>query len=329
MRQSTDNPVILGNAPSSGSTLLANLIGRAPGIYRRNELGIFDKASWLEADAGTFQNEWQSWFRKGYPRRFGCETRVAFTDYDAPPPEPRQGEDYLTYLLRFMNGLASESGVDRWIEKTPANIFSFPKLLERLPNGRFIIIQRDARSVVKSLMRRGFSASQSAVYWYLPSLAVHAVARDPRVLLVRYEALVESPDSALRQIFAFIGEDFDPAGLETAPAAESTTFSSWRAAPDQKVSASALWREGQRLPDLAMEALTRLRATRQFEAWLKVERAPTPIELQEMFGYPTSAMHSGVRSIALARSRAGDLARYYGSFARHGLVPRAIPFKFN
>ena len=323
------SPVILGNAPSSGSTLLANLLGRAPSIYRRNEVTVFDKADWLNADQAVFQRKWRSWFRSGYPRRLGCEMRVVFTNMDAQPPEPRAGEDYLGFLLRFMDDLAIEAGCERWVEKTPANIFSFRTLLDRVQDARFIVIHRDARSVVSSLMRRGFSAPLAAVRWYLPNLAAHAVAADPRVKMIAYERLVEYPAETLRDLFDFIGETIDPEQLGEESTKDSTTLESWRAAPTKAVSKSALWTDGQHLPEIAREALSRIRATDGFLASVGLSDAPSAIELQELLGYASDGCASNRHSISLAAAEIRDRAKYYTSLARYGLRPKPVPFAFD
>ena len=321
-------PIILGNAPSSGSTLLANLFGRAPGIYQRNELTVFDKIDWLQADRATFQRQWPSWLRSGYPRRLGCEMRVSFTNYEAAPPTPAPGDDYLDYLLNFMDSLAIDSGCHRWIEKTPANIFAFPTLLRRMPDARFVVIHRDARSVTSSLMRRGFSGPLAAARWYLPNLAAHAVAGHPRVKLIAYEKLVQQPDDALGELFEFVGEAVDPGQLSERSAKASTTLESWRASPTGAISKSALWNEQQHLPPLVREALTRIRPTAAFLDSLSLANAPSAVELQERFGYSTAGCSSSRRSAALLAARARDLASYYGSFVRYGLRPKPIPFSF-
>lgn len=319
-------PIIIGNSPSSGSSLLASLIGRSGAIYRREELACFDKVGWLQADAAGFQRHWPRWFGRGYARRLGCEMRVAFTNLSELPPPPKAGQDYLEYLLWFLDGLASSAGKARWVEKTPGNIFAFPILLERLPEAKFIVVHRDARATVASLMRRGFSAPLAVARWYLSTLAAHAVRPHPRVMRVAYEELVMAPVETVGRIFDFVGER--RGGFFEAPERAATAIGSWRAVPSGEISKAGLWTCGDSLPEHAQIALTRIRPSSAFLSSVNFNMPPSAAELQDLFGYDCGGMHSNSSASLLRGARLRDAASYYASCARHGLMPKPLPFTF-
>jgi hypothetical protein len=106
-------------------------------------------------------------------------------------------------------------GKSRWGDKTPAYIEIVPPLAAMFGDAKFIHLIRDGRDVAKSFQRQG---------WYSPWMHGHTgewlraveldlkLAKTPlndRILRVRYEDLVQHPETTLREICAFIDEKFE------------------------------------------------------------------------------------------------------------------------
>jgi hypothetical protein len=119
-------------------------------------------------------------------------------------------------------------------EKTPENVFFFPRLLGMFPHARFIGIVRDPRDVLSSAWhffgKKHGQDLDGFIRAALPSMdagaramLAFARARSSAFRLVSYEALRANPTPVLASLFAFLDVDEDPATLEHVIAA--TEFS--------------------------------------------------------------------------------------------------------
>jgi Sulfotransferase family len=130
----------------------------------------------------------------------------------------RLTQPFLRDLVEVVYRWHTESeGKVRWGDKTPPYIEIVPQLARMYPNARFIHLVRDGRDVTKSIQARDWAGSRwlydNARGW---SLAIECHWRWARsaaremILLVYYEDLVLEPETALRRICRFIGEEFEP-----------------------------------------------------------------------------------------------------------------------
>jgi hypothetical protein len=111
---------------------------------------------------------------------------------------------------------AEQVGKPRWGAKTPHNVYFVPEIAADFPGARFIHLVRDGRDVAVEQLRSAFgprSVYAAAVLWrqtMAAGLGARAEVAVERWLDVRYETLVAEPESELRRILGFLGEDFDP-----------------------------------------------------------------------------------------------------------------------
>jgi LPS sulfotransferase NodH len=117
-------------------------------------------------------------------------------------------------------------GKVRWGDKTP-RYRAYMKELEALyPGARFIHLLRDGRDAALSLLRAGFGPqtwTQAAYAWRNSVRAAWRgrEALSPQAYLeVRYEDLLRHPESVLRSICQFLGEEYLPDMLEFSRSAE-------------------------------------------------------------------------------------------------------------
>lgn len=111
------------------------------------------------------------------------------------------------------------SGKPRWGDKTPRYYHCWRALAELFPAAPFVHLVRDGRDVAASLKRlgiHGWTPYGRARYWrsrVREARAALDLLGPRRCLIVRYEDLVLSTEATLRQVTAFLGEDYDPAML--------------------------------------------------------------------------------------------------------------------
>jgi len=247
-----DNFVFIGGAGRSGTTLFRAMLHAHPSFYCGPELKLVTVLAELR----------QQWSRGVQRELAGAGVTDDVLDAACAA--------FVRTLLR-----ETAAGAARVAEKTPHNVLHMPWLAKLFPAARFIHVVRDPRAVASSLVKQGWvDTATGDPIWYckdLPSAARYwaevvtrglrqATTLPGRVLLVRYEDLVRSPESELRRVLDFLGEPWDPAVLQherggaVLPASES---SSQAVARPLHRDALERWRDELSADDLAeIEAIT-------------------------------------------------------------------------
>ncbi len=206
-----DDAILIGGCGRSGTTLLRELLNRHSRIAVGPETAILCDIP----SPGRLAGEWGL---------TGAAVRARLAS----------SASVVRFAEGFFRDYATAQGKARWGDKTPRNIRALPRLLHQFPAARFIHIIRDGRDVACSLrnhprevIRRGKVVPNTlnkpigrcALRWVEDAgfgLAFHS---HPRVLEVRYEALVLEPEAALRRVCEFLGEEFEPAMLDASSGA--------------------------------------------------------------------------------------------------------------
>jgi len=104
------------------------------------------------------------------------------------------------------------NGARIWGQKTPRFIRHMNVFSTAFPGLRWILMYRDPRAVVTSMLkstRHSYSPEVAIDRWLLDNKAIleHKQSTSPRddVMLVRFETLIESPDETVRSIQSFLG----------------------------------------------------------------------------------------------------------------------------
>jgi hypothetical protein len=213
----TDRPIFVVGCPRSGTTMLQLMLHAHPRIalppesrfvlpayQRRHEFGDLrepgnrrDLARWI---IGTRQFD-----------DLGLDPqRVIDAVVGAPPTlGSALGTVFRMYAERF--------GKPRWGDKRPAYLRHLPELLRMFPDAQIVTIMRDGRDCVASLKEAPWSSPDFGDLVDSWARAADASLRAERRLgpdvyhVVRYEDLVAEPETYLRDLCRFLGEDYDPA----------------------------------------------------------------------------------------------------------------------
>jgi len=234
------NPVFIGGAGRSGTTLLVDLLGThrwlSPVYETDFVLTLLRELSSHESFRvrSLRIRRWMDVWTRSLPRR---------------PHNKREHERYLhgPHYLLFERGeamaateamlaraevdpfgalreLATElfashtlrDGKPRWVNKTPGYVSALPGLKRSFPDLRFVHCVRDGRDVATSVLTRpwGPNTLEEAPGWWagqvMPGLEFEAEFPE-QVLRVRYEDLLTAPVPTLAGVLGFIGEDPDSA----------------------------------------------------------------------------------------------------------------------
>jgi hypothetical protein len=116
-------------------------------------------------------------------------------------------------------GYATEHGKARWGDKTPGYVTYLARLARMFPTAQFVHVIRDGREAAASLAEWewGSRTAVTGAFWWAHK--VRAGRRDGAVLgpdryhELRLDDLTSRPEATLREVCAFLGEDFSPTML--------------------------------------------------------------------------------------------------------------------
>ena len=236
-----ERPVFIVSAPRSGSTMLFETLAQAPGVFT-----VGGESHWVIEAIDRLA-----------PASRGFESN-RLTAADADPDTVQALRDQFWTHLRDRSGRPPTGGPVRMLEKTPKNSLRIPFLRAVFPEAMFVLLYRDPRQVLASMME-AWGSGKFVTYPDLPGwpgppwsllltpgwrdlagkppheLAAAQWATAARILLddlaalpkarfrcIRYEQLLAAPEAEVRRLCAGLGLDWDRSLGENLPLARYT-----------------------------------------------------------------------------------------------------------
>lgn len=314
-----ESPVIIGNAPSSGSSLLRVMLQRHPSISGGGEVALLDKPGLYDESPASYCKNIDRWITGGYPSLyFGGGPRIFshLNDYPWTAESLREfcaGFGSFEEMVKgFFARNLEEMGGQRWLEKTPPNIYCFHRIREIYPDAKFIHIVRDARDSMASHYRRSGDAFFVAGSWYFATLVGIQYSSWPNYYRVRYEDLVLKPEETLRELCDFIGEEFTEMMLATDDS-ERRKIPSWKQSHFDNVTSSSIGQYKEALNDEIRSMFQQLRLSSHGHQMMNrsglTSGVMTPVELQSHLGYDIDFLETTDKVSATARRQARSVFR--------------------
>jgi hypothetical protein len=224
----SDRPIFVVGCPRSGTTMLQLMLHSHPRIAVPPETrflvpAYFSRKTYGDMRLADHRRKLAAWIAEGRNTKFR-ELGIDGNDYvQAAMLGPGSfgsvvGMVFKCYAERF--------GKPRWGDKRPSYYRHVEMLMRMFPDAQFIHLIRDGRDCVASLKE---------MPWYKPD-TYHAMAnwaeaidfgrRHARRLPadgfyeMRYEDLTADPETELKKLCAFIGEEYDSAMCEPRHMAE-------------------------------------------------------------------------------------------------------------
>jgi hypothetical protein len=227
-------PVFVVGPPRSGTTLTARLLGELPRVFMPGETHFLEDI-----------------YRRGGPRGASgqlpealARLRTLYGRYNEPEDQRRIDALWESGGLEralsgcasprelfetFMGAQAASVGKPRWGNQVPRDVFELDTLLGMFPEARIVGCIRDPRDFLVSYrdkwtisadgerLRRLYHPILTSFLWKASARAILDGKRrhDGAVHVLRYEDLVGDPQSHLRRLCDFIGEEFHPRLLDT------------------------------------------------------------------------------------------------------------------
>lgn len=205
---------MVGGAPSSGTTLLADLLDSVPGFICPPELYVFcfeealrfdDAFRKIALSANTLRAPacyaaHHQWFNRKYLDLL----RVDIALLQRWLEESADLSSFYKTLGRHIGGQQGRSA-DFVCEKTPINVNLAAMIRERYSDSYFIHVVRSGPDVIKSLTRRGFTFHEAALIWMAQVQAGRRACNSGNYIELRFEDLVSDPFGATKQLAERIG----------------------------------------------------------------------------------------------------------------------------
>src|SRR6266576_4170513 len=227
----TNKPIFVVGSPRSGTSILTWCLGQTPNML------VIPESAWMGDFAIDLAIRYQIGTARGnrsvlsamdiereeFFARFGQSINDLILNHRKDLERQRSG-----YAAHAVPNAVSEAsmmvqpGVNRkarWVDGTPEYSLHICGLRKLFPGALFIHIVRDVDSVVRSILNFDRLGEGSLVaneqeaynYWLrtVSSCLLAERAYGPRVVFrLRYSALVDTPEAALRSLFNFLSEPF-------------------------------------------------------------------------------------------------------------------------
>jgi hypothetical protein len=230
-----ERPIFIIGSERSGTTLVLAILACHPRIavpevtwyYPRfrpylhtyGDLGIIENFNALahEMAYGLRVPFWR--LPDANPATFGNEIAARAAEID---------QSYAGVFVAMFERYAKHLNKPRWGEKTPGNMFYIDRILEDFPNAQFVYIYRDCRDASAEFIDSQFgptNAYTAAEMWRDGQQAVKPFRETlgaDQWFNIKYEEFVRDPVDHLKNMCAFLGEDYDDALMEfhTTPVAQ-------------------------------------------------------------------------------------------------------------
>ena len=228
---------IVGNS-RSGTTMMLRIFNNHPQLMVLNELHFFEQL-WAPEDKGKAISKEQAvelaaklmlTQRVGYmthDQDFTKFTNEASLIIDELSKTEIYAEEVFHYFTKREVALNGKSIV---CEKTPQNVFYLKEIFELYPNAKIINMVRDPRAILLSQKNKWNRRNLGADYmtkkealrlrinyhpitlsklWNAAINAAKSFSSDPRLITVRFEDLLEQPETTLQAVCKHIGVEFD------------------------------------------------------------------------------------------------------------------------
>jgi hypothetical protein len=227
---------VVGNS-RSGTTMMGRVLGRHPEVFTLGELHFFEQL-WSAPDGERILSRTEA---VRLAARLLCIQRDGYLNQSRPDHFYREAERLLASLPPrdltpakifevFLVSEAEKNGKTIPCDQTPRNVFYIGEILALYPEARVINMVRDPRDVLLSQKRKwkrrflgagdipfrevvrswaNYHPITISKLWNASTSAAGRHAGDPRVHLLRFEDLVNDPESATRQVCEFAGLSFE------------------------------------------------------------------------------------------------------------------------
>ena len=212
--------IAIGNAPSSGSTFLADLLDSLPFAVCGPEIGLFSSIKYF-TEFHKIKQDYRLTSRS--PTIYLNRQRLLTEDLWAYGIDDHKtqslyndSDSFVQFCNKLFTAFASfrKKECELFVEKTPQNIHCARKFLDTFEDGFFLHIVRNPLFVYKSLIRRKLPPYIAANTWLIDVSQVYLLRKHPRFIEIKYETLADQPFDTVSAILQKFGMDYPLHNIE-------------------------------------------------------------------------------------------------------------------
>lgn len=198
---SIDNPIFIIGSGRSGTTLLRMMLNAHPNIYISHEASYY-----LFKPKARTSGEWLDFYKKTISflwMKFPCQEIEKHIPRNLPRHEMHQIFDTLMRIK------ATQYNKTHYGDKTPSYCWYLKRILADFPNAKIIHIVRDPVATATSMRGMPWTPRSIVLISLLMAMQTSRVGKyKDKILEVRLEDLLESPEAIMRRMLGFVGEEW-------------------------------------------------------------------------------------------------------------------------
>jgi hypothetical protein len=200
----------MGGAPSTGSSLLVNILNRHPEIMAGPETYLFIHPAlydqWEQQKKHLLKTGKLRGLKSiGWFRMNGADLLHDFYSWDRGSlSRTIKGSPSFPDFADQFFGKAADVHTRVWLEKSPSNTLAFDYFLSHFRDQRVIHTTRNPLDTIASLVSRGHNPFYAAGAYLINTAFALKVHSHPAYYLVRYEDLVHDPQTEVKALLRFL-----------------------------------------------------------------------------------------------------------------------------
>lgn len=226
---------IIGGSPSTGSSLLRQVLNRHSSIVCAHETHI-----WSKQDIVKHWNSLKLKLNSGKILKLkdaGLFPFKGINKEEIPNFSDRQFNELINFdhsIFSFFNAFMRDFyGIESgqiFGEKTPANVFNFKDILELSKQFVCVHTVRNPYDTIASLVARGKAVSEATGFYLLNCSTALNTGKSERLITIKYENLVQDAQQEIQALLAALKLEFEEKMLlpSKPKAGEITKIDSWK-----------------------------------------------------------------------------------------------------
>ena len=217
------SPIFIVGFPRSGTTLLATMLSRHSRIAAPPETRFMEEVADRTTDPAVMLARATGNRRC---RDLGLDEDAIAAGFMAGPPT------YGRLFRVLLETYAANAGKQFVAEKSPIHLLHVPTLAQWYPHARFLLLVRDGRDCVLSLLKAPWAHDgvvRHSAEWRRRMGQARRLLDMPRpdIHVARYEDLVLAPENEIRRVMSFLDLAFEAGQLSSTTA--SSAVPDWEA----------------------------------------------------------------------------------------------------